>query len=529
MNEIKNTLRGQFNPWDKRTETNNPPPINQAENLQPTPRPVEPPPAPPKPSVTKEKPPATVTPPPTPKPVVKETTQGSWRLPSSNVPTATVSPVTPKEEPPPVVENPIPPMAPTKPTVVIESAPKETSHGSWRLPGSNILPPVLATGSPKEEPLVILPAPPPVVKTPTSPPPVAPLKPTVMASTQETIKIDKTPIKSVAPPKTAPSAMRPLPLPKTEPELKPEEPGPNLFELHEQTQTSTPQPDQFSKEDHARFNTLERPRQKRGIGWLKMVVIGLALLGLGLGLSWNRRMSSNETTREEPVVSTVPPVVDSTSIPTSIPPETIKPTDTVPETSTSSVDATPTPDVVAPQTLKKKEWLVSQIFTTDQKMPDGQVLDKRVAVPLLLDTIPTEKPVVPTETPKKTNKSIKPSVTKIVAPVRKVPATKTARPLAANWSIKPMAPVTPPPQAEEKAVFVVSYGCFSNEKEINLRAEKIKARGWPVLTSQYNIAQTTMTCLFGGPFGGPKDADQATELFEEKGCMQIQKNPLQTH
>ncbi|MEO5332982.1 MAG: hypothetical protein H7839_13265 [Magnetococcus sp. YQC-5] len=87
-------------------------------------------------------------------------------------------------------------------------------------------------------------------------------------------------------------------------------------------------------------------------------------------------------------------------------------------------------------------------------------------------------------------------------------------------------PTTSKP-TEEKINFVVSYGCFSNIKEIAKREKQIQSRGWPVLTSHYNIDQTTMTCLFGGPFVNPREADQATGLFEEKGCMQIPKEPLQ--
>ncbi|MBF0340746.1 MAG: hypothetical protein HQL95_07245 [Magnetococcales bacterium] len=78
----------------------------------------------------------------------------------------------------------------------------------------------------------------------------------------------------------------------------------------------------------------------------------------------------------------------------------------------------------------------------------------------------------------------------------------------------------------EKVRFVVAYGCFSNAGEVARRQQQIKGKGWPVVVSHYSVDRTLMTCLYGGPFSNPREADQATELFEEKGCMQLPKTPL---
>ncbi|MBF0165057.1 MAG: hypothetical protein HQM01_11245 [Magnetococcales bacterium] len=74
-----------------------------------------------------------------------------------------------------------------------------------------------------------------------------------------------------------------------------------------------------------------------------------------------------------------------------------------------------------------------------------------------------------------------------------------------------------------KVEFVVAYGCFSNGGEIRRRQEAIRARGWPVRNSYYTVGQTIMTCLYSGPFPTPQAADKATDLFEEKGCLQLPK------
>ncbi|GAB0058645.1 hypothetical protein SIID45300_02998 [Candidatus Magnetaquicoccaceae bacterium FCR-1] len=79
-----------------------------------------------------------------------------------------------------------------------------------------------------------------------------------------------------------------------------------------------------------------------------------------------------------------------------------------------------------------------------------------------------------------------------------------------------------------KVEFVVAYGCFSNGGEIRRRQEAIRARGWPVRNSYYTVGQTIMTCLYSGPFPTPQTADKATDLFEEKGCLQLPKEEQPT-
>lgn len=74
--------------------------------------------------------------------------------------------------------------------------------------------------------------------------------------------------------------------------------------------------------------------------------------------------------------------------------------------------------------------------------------------------------------------------------------------------------------------FVVSYGCFASPEEVERRQARIKAKRWPVAFTRYSIDRTIMTCVYSGPFITPREAQQATELFEEKGCLQIPKTPL---
>lgn len=215
-----------------------------------------------------------------------------------------------------------------------------------------------------------------------------------------------------------------------------------------------------------------------------------------------------------------------------------------------------TPSEIKPAT-PKKDWLVVQIIKPGENAE--QKPEQRIEKPALLSKnssapgpdkkiIAFEKPktatpkgtVVASEkinktttTPRLVHTAKLPLIKPIHKPINKAALEIPKKSQAHVWTIQPTSkPVVSPvlttdPSMKEKINFVVSYGCFSNINEIFKRQEQIKARGWPVLTSHYNLDKTPMTCLFGGPFSNPKEADQATDLFAEKGCMQIPKEPLQ--
>ncbi|MBF0180218.1 MAG: hypothetical protein HQM03_09360 [Magnetococcales bacterium] len=235
----------------------------------------------------------------------------------------------------------------------------------------------------------------------------------------------------------------------------------------------------------------DRPAGRGGWWWLVIIV---ALLGIGQLLRMTGAPVEEAAlpqplpheVQEKPPVPDPPPATLEEQPPAPLPEPVVTPPANAPEP-----DKTPPAEVTAP-------------------VPEQAAAQK--------STVPVQK------------KPLQPAPAKPKAvPARSVSKPKTRPPALANPPAAKAspAPVAAPAAPEPRTDFVVAYGCFSNAEELARRVERIQARGWPVLTSHYTLAQTVMTCLFGGPFGNPHEANRATDLFDEKGCMQLPKTPLQ--
>ncbi|MBF0296063.1 MAG: hypothetical protein HQL96_12810 [Magnetococcales bacterium] len=250
----------------------------------------------------------------------------------------------------------------------------------------------------------------------------------------------------------------------------------------------------------------------RGGWWLAAIA---ALLGIGLLLrmtgSPREEPSLPQAAREETPVLPSPPAA-----PLEQPPAVLaEPVATPPVTAPEPAGTLPAPPDESPEKV--------ELATVPEPVAPREVAIPVQAKPVAAAPPPSKPKATPAPAkPKSVRAAWKPKARASVVG-KSPPATSAAPPAAA---VGEKAPPAQPPAAEPGIDFVVAYGCFSNAEEVARRASRIQARGWPVLTSHYTLAQTVMTCLYGGPFGNPREADRATELFDEKGCMQLPKTPL---
>ncbi len=359
--------------------------------------------------------------------------------------------------------------------------------------------------------------------------------------------------------------------------------------VHQKPQTHTELNFNQSNGPTDQTNTIKHPKSNQV--WVRIAVVAMVLLGMGHLFGLSERLFGTNETKTAPLDNqqqahstesaiqkeTQQLLADDLNTNNTITPDTLPNTDKTdwlatqvlkneqkkPQVETSSLEqvitqpaireplkseqsintiasATPsTPKMAnADKDRPNRDWLVSQIFKNDTDTPNAI---QKVARPLLLIEEPIKKqPIVKkiavqTKPVKKNIKLINKKIIQNPSIVHQpTPSVKQSNAYA--WTLQPTIHKKPPlvktkPSIKQpiadKISFVVSYGCFSNLSEINKRSKKIQEQGWPLLTSHYTVNQITMTCLFGGPFNSPQSADQATNLFEEKGCMQLPKTPLQ--
>ncbi|MBF0272741.1 MAG: hypothetical protein HQL98_11845 [Magnetococcales bacterium] len=407
-------------------------------------------------------------------------------------------------------------------------------------------------------PDILLPAPEP--ETATGPVPTPDLTPTPEPT--------PTPVPAPLPEPTPES--KPAPLPEPTPESKPAPPP-------EPTPESKPAPAPIPKPEISPFpvSRLELPtqtepkervsttRKSRELsGWWKggvalLLFSGMAQAMWGDGLKTWFQMSRPAAPQHKPTLvanqempSTVAPsaIIEPTTSSVATTTSSIEPTTSSVATTTSSIEPTPPavvepPQAVAPQPVEPQTARV----TTQSPLPEPLSPAPPAIQPDQADHR-TEKTVQPQEKPARLEEPkatpFKRSSEKktVVRSEKKSPPSRQAtvkihpkkvlsqQPVAASViTNKPaLVPASTVAQQEEPVHFVVAYGCFSSLKEVEGRQERIKARGWPATLSHYAIGQTVMNCLYGGPFRSAREADRATELFEEKGCLQLPKIPLKT-
>ncbi|MBF0192575.1 MAG: hypothetical protein HQL99_15775 [Magnetococcales bacterium] len=285
-------------------------------------------------------------------------------------------------------------------------------------------------------------------------------------------------------------------------------------------------------------------------GWWKagvatLLVFGVAQAMWGDGLrQWFQSSRESASQEKPPLASQESPTTVVTALVESTTTSSIEPTVSSVEGSTVSDAPTPVDVAPSPETVHAPSSSVSAPVGVSEALSPTPATQSDQAEQTGNRTVQPEKnPPEPrfqatNATPRK-----KTSKRKTVARHAKHSPASRQSPTQTRVGKVASPPVTVPandnradatapfmaaaPQ-EEPVHFVVSYGCFSSLKEVEGRQEKIKAKGWPTTLSHYPVGQTMMNCLYGGPFRSVREADQATELFEEKGCLQLPKIPLRT-
>ncbi|MBF0614480.1 MAG: hypothetical protein HQL92_04940 [Magnetococcales bacterium] len=236
-------------------------------------------------------------------------------------------------------------------------------------------------------------------------------------------------------------------------------------------------------------------------GWSKWILGGAVVLLL-IGVNW---LNTSRRPHESGVV--VPEPLRIASATTS--------TTTIPESTTTIPESAVLPDAATAASSKTEVDDPPLVLSEPRPVDPQPLVADPVVTPSMANTKPLElTPSVAEET----------DITIIHAPLIK---PRRIQPHPRLPKIKPrriMVEATSPIESSAQSTrFMVSYGCFSSLQEIAQRREQIEQRGWPVVFTQYQIGPTAMTCVHSGPFASAREADQATELFEEKGCMQVPK------
>lgn len=301
------------------------------------------------------------------------------------------------------------------------------------------------------------------------------------------------------PPVIMPELLLPAPPPPVEPEPTPEPtPLPEAEAVPPPSFVDCTVPEQILPEAPACLTESHQPVGGDGALWWK-AGLGLALLG---GLIW-MATGTGQRTEPQPVEPTLrqeaPASTSTSSIPeatSTVPPEPVEPSlSSVPSHETSIQEAKSAP--------------------SDRQTEPRQQSESAAESPQMAEERP---PITPSPPMTLTH----PGIASVKPLPRRLPRIKPRRVTSPLAVAEPAPePQQPPASRVESPSLVVSYGCFSNPRELQQRQERIEARGWPVSFSHYFIQQTVMTCLYSGPFSTMQEADQATGLFEEKGCLQF--------